>query len=299
MTFAVLGLDAADYQLAQHWECSNLLQDNWGELETYAHTRDMPITAEVWPTIATGRMPDDGGFTGRRDQQWSGLMKPISAAANYLLPKSIRVSLGHRYRSSLDVPQQFDPSDADHLFSAGAVYNWPGATPAKNWARSTEYFRQLYRGELADEPFFRRQLALTGEEIGWLHAMSQSSLPVLGTRCHILDHTGHAWADHPEKLRRAYEAVDSMVGMLRDTEHIDSLLVVSDHGMTSPVVGDDTAGSHSWRAMVSYSEDVALPEHVADVREWVEQSGELNRVDERAESTRDTPEQLLRDLGYL
>lgn len=303
MTLAVIGLDALDYALAQKWDCSNLLLESHSEIETFSHTFDYPITAEVWPTIATGKLPsDDGGESGGRDEDWSGAMGMVNRVANSVLPMKLRVTVGKYLRKSKEVPSHFDPTDEDHLFGKGVVYNWPSLTPAQNWSRSENWLREFYDGNLTDEEFFRRQLAFTGEEVGWLQSMSHSNLPIVGTRCHILDHTGHAWADHPEKLKRAYMAVDSLIENIRNLDTIDQMLIVSDHGMKSSILpADETSGEHSWRATIAYSEDnVTLPSHVKDIRDWVETRDLLKSTAESwDETTTDTPTEHLRDLGYL
>lgn len=46
-TLAVIALDAADYRLARQWNCENILLDNPGRIETFAYSKDKPITLEV------------------------------------------------------------------------------------------------------------------------------------------------------------------------------------------------------------------------------------------------------------
>lgn len=63
-TVCVLALDAADHELATRWECDNLLLDEHAELGTFAHTKDVPYTPEVWATVATGAGPEEHGVSG-------------------------------------------------------------------------------------------------------------------------------------------------------------------------------------------------------------------------------------------
>lgn len=303
MTVVVLGLDALDTELAERWDCGNLLLDRHGGIETFAHTKEYPITSEVWPTIATGKLPSEGGHAGTRGSDWEGLLGVADSLAKVVLPQSVRAEIGRYLRNGREVDAHFGPTDGDHLFADGAVYNWPGITPAQNWARSERWLATLYDGELSDVEFLRRQAALTGEEFGWAIGMSDTWLPIVGTRSHILDHAGHAWCQREEKLRKAYEVVDDMVEVLLFAEHVDDIVVVSDHGIQTSFLGDDEPGSHSWRATIATTVAVEgpLPEHVVDVRSWVDQyvPDAIGPEAEWDGRTIDTPTEHLEDLGYI
>jgi hypothetical protein len=71
--------------------------------------------------------------------------------------------------------------------------------------------------------------------------------------------------------------------------------------MQSTLCDDEEPGSHSWRAMFSTTLDGPLPEHVTDVRGWLEErTPERQQVDDGwTDSTMDTPTERLRDLGYI
>lgn len=300
-TLVVVGLDAADYELARRWDCRNILLENHDGIETFAHTKEYPITAEVWPAIATGRTPDEGGQAGQRGSDWDGVMGLANAAARLVLPQATRARIGRYLRNGREVDDHFGPTDDDHVFAAGAVYNWPGITPAQNWARSEHWLDRFDDGELSDLEFLRRQMAFTGEELGWALGMSRTWLPMVGTRCHVLDHAGHAWANQEEKLRTAYEMVDGMVERLRGDPAVGEVVVVSDHGMQVGFADDPDPGTHSWRAMVSTTLDGPLPDHVRAVRSWLEsEMPEPDGINDAwGESTMDTPTEHLRDLGYI
>lgn len=301
MTLVVVGLDAADYRLLKKWDLENLLLENHGPLETFAHSKDIPITSEVWPAIATGRLPEDGGTNGTRGSDWSGVMGVLESVASRTLPQSIRTTLGRYLRAGKTVEEHFLPAEGDHAFNEGVVYNWPGVTPATNWARSETWLARLNDGEISDADFLRVQMGLTGEELGWALAMSSCWYPIVATRCHILDHAGHAWASQPEKLRSVYERVDDLVGMLRESPSVSNLVICSDHGMETAVTGDPSPGTHSWEAYVASTRDEELPETVGAIRPWLEGiRPESTAIDKEWQGgSVDTDESHLRDLGYI
>lgn len=301
MTLVVVGLDAADYRLIKEWDLDNLLLENHGPLETFAHSKDIPITSEVWPAIATGRLPDEGGARGTRGSDWTGVMSLLESVASRTLPQRVRTTIGRYLRAGKTIENHFLPSEGDHAFRDGVVYNWPGVTPAKNWSRSETWLARLNDGEISDGDFFRVQMGLTGEELGWALAMASCWYPIVATRCHVLDHAGHAWASQPGKLRSVYKRVDDLVGTLQASEAVTELVICSDHGMQTIVTEDHSPGTHSWDAYVASTNPGTLPERVESIRSWLDERRPAKPEigEEWIEGSVDTDESHLQDLGYI
>ncbi len=295
----VLGLDAADYELAQRWDCENMLLDNHAKVDTFAYTKEWPITAEVWPAIARGRHPKEDEGSRTRGDDWEGAMKYASMVAKKVLPNSIRNDIGRYLRVGKEVDEHYFPTGGDHMFGDGVVFNWPEITPAQNWSKANHWFRKDLADEITDDEYFRSQMALTGQELGWARAMAQTGVPIVGTRCHILDYLGHAWCEDEDMYRRAYEETDKLVGNIFDGYDGD-IVVISDHGMQCSFVGDENPGSHSWRSMIGTTISGDLPEELIQTRDWLEEyvprRGEKLFTDA---SQQGASNQQLRDLGYI
>lgn len=301
MTLAVLGLDAADPRLANAFECENLLLSSHAPLESFALTRDTPLTAEVWPVIATGSMPEESD-RGTRGSDWTGSVGILERLAKQFVPKRTRSTIGRYLRLGKPGAEMFGDVDENHVFAPGAVFNWPGLTPTRTWKRAEYWLEKYHDGTIDDFDFLRRQLAFTGQEVGWLASMSQVGFPIVGVHAHILDHAGHAWARQPEKLERTYQHVDRLAGVLRNHPPISELVVLSDHGMQTVVTNDDSPGHHSFEGMVASTfEDENLPADVTSVRDWLGlHTPSADPVgDPWSETTFDTPTEHLRELGYL
>lgn len=296
----VIGLDGVDYELAKRWGCENILQNNHSQIETFAYTKDHPITAEVWPAIATGRLPEEGGKKGKRGSDWDEVMSIVSTVGKRVLPKDLQFKIGRYLRVGQEVDTHYGPVDEDHLFKTGASFNWPGISPAKNWSRAHYWFMEHHDGNISDIELLRHEMALTGQELGWAHSMSQTWLPIVGTRCHILDHTGHVWCDDEEKCRESYKIVDEMIGYMFG-DYPGDIVIISDHGMQTSFGGDSDPGTHSWRPIVSANFEAPLPDSVEDFREWVEhESPTIDLPDRWNENTMGgATTQQLKDLGYI
>jgi hypothetical protein len=301
MTLTVLGLDAADLRLAREFDCENLLLDRQAKLESFTHARETPLTAEVWPVIASGRMPTDEGEGGKRGSDWSGAMGVLDRLSKLVVPQSWRSDVGRYLRVGKPGEAMFGDDDGDHAFSEGAAFNWPGLTPTRSWKRAEYWLERYHAGDVDDYGFLRRQLAFTGQEVGWLASMSQAGLPIVGAHLHILDHAGHAWARQPEKLRETYEHVDRLAGTLRAHDAVSELVIVSDHGMQTTVTDDGKTGHHHIEGMVASTFDGHLPGHVSDVRGWLEtNTPEAEPVGQPwDEGSFDTPTEHLKELGYI
>ncbi|TMT87283.1 hypothetical protein E2L06_12090 [Haloterrigena sp. H1] len=295
----VLGIDAADYRLVKRWNLENLLLTNHASLETFSHSLDTPATIEVWPSIATGLPPEEHGLLGgsRDNLEWENPILRLGSRLTSYLPTEARYQLGRPFRgnTSLESPQIDDA--ISHLFDAGAVRNWPGITPAREWGRASEWFGQVSRGELSDKEYVQLEVANDGQVLGWLKAQALTDASLAGAHIHGLDHLGHVYAERPEKLREGYEIIDTLVGQLREVA--EDLVIVSDHGMQQTLTDDSDPGVHSWHAMVSTTMDGELPESVFDVRSWVEQRLEQEDGPATDPATIDAPEDHLKELGYL
>lgn len=293
MTVAVVALDAADHRLVTGWDCEWMQLDNCASLETFAHTHDQPHTLEVWPTVATGKHPEDHGITPdmKSDTEWdSSLVDTASTVAERVLPSTWRTKLGgHLVDRGVNVEHSRPTTDSTSPFDS--VYMWPGLTPATHLGRAWDLLDQSKDDAITSTEFEHELFALAHDEINWV--ASQSGL--VGVHCHVLDAAGHAYCCQEERLRHYYERTNYLLGSLRTC--VDDLVIVSDHGMNVAWLGDSDPGTHSWHATVATTLDSELPETVMGFAEW------LAGVDTSEESGHtdgfDTNREQLKDLGYL
>lgn len=291
-TFVVLGIDAADYNLVRKWNCENMLLSNHDNVETFSHSLDVPATYEVWPTIASGVLPDEHGVTLPSNWDERSLPFRVLAKVGAQLPGPIK---SYAVRLKQRIEGDKSQSSVPNMFHNGEVYNWPGLTLCHDWEEEGEWFRAVKRGEMSQEEFRRKHLGNAGKGLGWLAGMNRSTVPVAGVHIHILDHMGHIYANRPEKLKAAYNDVNELVGWLR--KQVDRLLVISDHGMQTTATDDPEPGVHSFRSMIATTEEGELPTEVSGVCEWVESRIETNSSGTTTEI--DAPVEHLKDLGYL
>ncbi len=308
-TLGIVALDAADHALAREWNCENLLLERHRDLETFAYSGENPTTLEVWTSVATGVGPEEHGLasTGEQQQWRNPVLEYASTVAPYVLPKEARVRIGTWLRGDAggedgDVEMTLRQTSHSHLFQPdGRVVRWwPGVTPGEHVSETWHWLNLASSGEITDEELWRRLYGNAGLETGWLQGMGQTDVAVAGVHMHVLDAAGHAFATRPDRLRQVYERVDRLLGTVR--EHVDELLVLSDHGMqVAWIDGDDEPGFHSWRALASTTLEDEPPASVFDVRDWVDEhaaTGDGTRA-ERQPAVMDTTEEQLRDLGYL
>lgn len=297
-TVAILGIDAADYQLCNEWNCSNLLLDSHCSIQSLSHSINVPATLEVWPSIATGLRPPEHGITiNPADRDSESLLYRLGVRVNQSLPDLLQDRI-HRFKEQ-QMGSTYPQTSSPTIFSqkGGSVYNWPGVTPCHDWKHEGEWFKDVVKGEMSEQEFYKRHLGDVGKGIGWLAAQDQMNIPVAGVHVHMLDHMGHLYAKRPDELRQAYEDVDTLVGWLREV--VDRLVVISDHGMQSSALDDSDPGVHSWRSFMAVTGEYdALPESILDVNGWILElvSEEIN---DPTTTTADAPIEHLQDLGYL
>lgn len=297
-TVAILGIDAADYQLCNEWNCSNLLLDSHHLINSVAYSIDVPATLEVWPSIATGLRPSKHGvILDPTDRDSENLLYRLGVGMNQLLPDPLRDWI-HQLKEQ-QIGTKYPQTSSPTIFSrkGGSVYNWPGVTPCHDWRREGKWFKAVIEGNMSEQEFYKRHIGDVGKGVGWLAAQRQVNIPVAGVHVHMLDHMGHLYAERPDELRRAYEDVDALVGWLREV--VDRLIIISDHGMQSSVFDDSNPGVHSWRSFIATTGEYdSLPDSVLDVNDWI-----LELVDDenndQTKTTADAPIEHLQDLGYI
>lgn len=294
-TVCVLALDAADYDLVRQLDCYNVLQETHSPLEVYAHSYDVPQTTEIWPTVATGLSPEEHGLS-KDVREWNNPVLKRLSAVTLAFPSNVRSTLGRLVRAG-GASRTVQSTDAnDHPFDE--LFGWPGLTDATHLREAWEWCSEAEAGNLAVGELDRRLRANTGQEFGWLAAMSRTDASVVGVHSHVLDVAGHVYADEPDRLRSVYKWVDDLLGWLRG--YVDRLVVLSDHGIRNSLCDDDNLGNHSWRAMISTQGlSGPLPESVYDVRSWLEARAERSghRDDEYVDVG--PAREHLADLGYL
>lgn len=299
-TLCVLALDAADHRLIERWNLEHLQLATHGRLSTFAleggapvwdesATTNIPYTLDVWPAVATGRVPDEA-----RTPSWDNPALKAASRLTDSLPMSVRRTLGAPLRWAgadlITAPVVEDDSVFTDL--GGVVDGWPGISEHQ---RLDEAWSLIERAEQGTVPEWElRETIMENFEDGveWLEHQSERGVPVAGTHVHILDVAGHAYATDEEMLRENYEKVDQRVGYL--ASRVDRLLVLSDHGMQVSCLSDEEPGVHSWEAHVASTGEGPLPKSVLDVRRWI-----ADRVDEGRSAPMDAPTEHLRDLGYI
>lgn len=300
-TLAVVALDAADHALLERWDCENLLLDSHGGLETITGTREIPLTTEVWPTVATGLPPEEHGIVANGEQQtWeSPLLETASIISSRLLPERARVTAGEVVRNltgNEGTGMQLQQTTEPHPFPEDGVYGWPGLTDASHLLQAWRWLELANEDELSEREMLQNLYENTGQEVGWLVGLADRGFPVLGVHMHVLDVAGHLYADRESGLRRVYERVDELFGVIRAV--FDHILILSDHGIQVSWLNDEDVGNHSLRAYAATAVDDDLPESVFDVRDWIRAHRGTESYDESS-SEFATTEERLRDLGYI
>ena len=298
MTIVVLGIDALDAKTVQTF--SNLELSQSSEIETFSHMRDTPYTLEVWPTVATGKMPNSHGITGSGTSNWDSIFIDFLSRFTGSLPEGQRGELGRIVEKYTGNEYNISETEKETLFdhSNRLVHDWPGV-------RNNEYLLKVWKtlkpqeGGKSDTEFQREVKGVASEQFGWVEEMINHDLDLVATHIHTIDVCGHVYCDNKEKYQDIYSWVDRKVGdILHEMSEEDELVILSDHGMEVEWESEDTdPGGHSWRAFASTTLDKELFDHVADFRGWIEP--EIEDIEEQDSENIKYDEEQLRDLGYI
>lgn len=297
MTLVVLGLDALDAGLVDYFGFDAFELETSTQIETYAYSRDVPYTLEVWPSVATGVGPDEHGIVDAGTSEWTNPILELGSRVTGHLAEGTRGKLGRLVRNYTGEREQLATTDVESIFDedGAVVRNWPGVHGGSDLQYAWDLMYDVAENMPKDE-FERKLLGLCAEQFGWVREMLNHEVRLAGVHIHTLDAAGHAYAgsepDLEDMYRRTSEFVVELVAALGPD---DDVLIVSDHGMHTPFY--DGERGHSWRAFASTTAD-SVPKDVMDIADWVRT--QLPEHDVRPDRDDvDLPMQELRDLGYV
>lgn len=302
MTLVIIGLDALDAGLVEHFECDGLKLETHCQMETFSYMKEVPYTPEVWPTMATGLHPREHGVAGSGISEWDDPVVDFLSRFTGHFSVPIRTQLGDWAEWLTGAQYRIGTTDQQTFFDGPdrTVQTWPGVTSdlelVKVWKTPKPDERQTVSG-------FERDLRGIGiQHFAWAREMLDHKLALAGTHDHTLDMGGHVYSKDETRLQELYKWAEKQVkDITSGLDDNDELLIVSDHGMVTDFFSDEgdrgaEPGIHSWRAFAASTADT-VPESVYEVFDWVERH--VEDVEHESEPYIDVPEEQLRDLGYM
>jgi hypothetical protein len=269
-------------------------------METYAYTKERPLTPEVWPIIATGLGPEEHGVTKGNTSEWDNPVVDFASKFTWFLSFRIRGLLGDIVTNITGADHTIPETDAESIFTARdrVVHNWPGVENS-DWLRQVWATANPGENDTSKDEFDRSVYGIAVQQFAWAQEMLAHPATVVGVHVHLLDMGGHIYSNNEGRLRKMYEWTDQWVGNILDKmDDDDEMLILSDHGIVTPWSEEDEAeyGEHSWRAFSS-STTGDRPQDIYDVKQWVEET--VDRFEYEAGEEVDIPEEQLKELGYI
>lgn len=300
MALVVLGIDALEPELVDRWELKHIPLSGYGEMETYAYTKDRPLTPEVWPTIATGLGPEEHGVTKQNTSEWDNPAVDFASKFTWFLSFRVRGWLGDMASKATGADHTIPETGAESIFSGRdrVVHNWPGVENS-DWLRKVWATANPGEDDTTEDEFDRSVYGIAVQQLSWAKEMLSHPATLIGVHVHLLDMGGHIYSKDETRLRKMYQWTDEWVGEILDAmDEDDQMLILSDHGIVTPWSEENGTeyGEHSWRAFSS-STTGDRPTDVYDVREWVEEH--VAGLEYESGTEVDIPEEQLKDLGYI
>lgn len=300
MTLVVLGIDALEPELVDYWDLDYIPLAGYGEMETYAYTKERPLTPEVWPIIATGLSPDEHGVTKANTSEWDNAAVDFASKFTWFLSFRMRGLLGDVATKTLGADHTIPETDAASIFTGRdrLVHNWPGVENSE-WLRKVWATANPGENDASKDEFDRSVYGIAAQQFAWAKEMLAHPATVVGVHVHLLDMGGHIYSKSENRLQNMYEWTDEWVGHILAAMHDDDeMLILSDHGIVTPwsQEGDTDYGEHSWRAFSS-STTGDRPQDIYDVEQWVESV--VTRFEYEAGEEVDIPKEQLKQLGYI
>jgi nucleotide-binding universal stress UspA family protein len=299
MTLVVLGIDALDHWLIDDLGTDELKLDESCEVETFSHMKDIPLTQEVWPTVATGLDPEEHGITESGTNSWDNPVVDFASNFTWMLDSSVRSRLGNIASDVTGAEYSIDETDESSVFDGRyrKIHDWPGV-------HNSEWLQRAWQTAVPDnhqtEAEFRQTLQGIGsEQLGWVReSVTWDHLDLVATHVHTLDMGGHVFSGNRDQLQDMYRWMERHIEEILETmDENDDMLILSDHGMVTEWCPqeDMESGEHSFRAVAASTTD-SVPESVYDCRDWIELHIDESDIEEEE---LDVPEEQLESLGYI
>jgi len=325
MVLVVLGIDALDPELVDPTTHPNLSLTHHHSIDTINSAKGEPSTHELWPTIITGRTPEEHGLVLSDDGvAWGNpVLEFGSRVADVVLPDGLQTRIGAWLLNNTESDAFRVPATyyLDHGLST--VFDNRAADPigVPNYVvepdkEDREHSLRRHLGDLFErDPDAKGGHTSTDPATFYEQCLEMSMIRIARARRSLrsgryelvfaytsgLDLIGHVAHSQPSLQQRAYEELDEFVGELRaDMAEDDELLIVSDHGLQD--------GTHTYEAVVAGTAErlVAPIDSVTDVRAAIEK--ELDDRDHAGTppksirtdvSDGDRVRGQLEDLGYM
>ncbi|WP_256545630.1 alkaline phosphatase family protein [Halobellus inordinatus] len=296
MTLVVLGLDALDAALVERFDADAFQLNESTQIKTFAHSRDVPYTLEVWPTTVTGVGPEEHGITDSGTSEWGNPILELGSRLTGRLSEGTRGKLGSLVEEMTGTREELAETDAETVFDRedAVVHNWPGVHDGSDLQRAWDLMGATTEG-MGRSTFERELLGLCAEQFGWAVEMLNHDVSIAGVHVHTLDAAGHAYSDNEAALSAMYDRVGSFVADLETAlGPEDDLLLLSDHGMKTEFVDGDSG--HSFRAFAATTTDT-VPRDVCEAANWIEDHA-IGASGKDAGDV-DIDRENLEDLGYI
>jgi len=297
-TTYVLGWDGLDYELCNEYGLADEFVPYHTRADTFANgVLGKPGTYELWPSIITGKKPDEHGVRLiDEDEGGAGAENPVvnvaAGAMHRYLPTRTRLRIGIALRNrglSLNQksPDWYRRKGVRTVFDGrdSRVISLPnyrteadeGLDLLAGWGRKMSRYLDIHADEDTGRVVYRPKKSLEAVE-DWLVSEVGRKTAIVRARTDAdhgiafvwfayIDTVGHTTpaVDDTDWQRDAYEhAVEVTQEIRAATDDEDTVIVASDHG--------NRDGEHTFDAFFGATDESALEgvESVLDYREGIE-----------------------------
>lgn len=248
----VLGLDGLDYNLVKRFDCSCLMQKQFGEYAVPINpSKGVPLSPEVWASVLSGTMVEGGSLEFVVDsplgQKWGSKLTNLLVRVRRHIPLSLglgrKVSRVHGY-PPCSLPFWLDAPDWFKLNVPFRDYDERIFQLAAEWNQGlTNYDRFIERvGDL----FWQRKIQVM-DAVPTMKGFSKAFVYL-----DFPDSLQHAFGSSLQQFQSHYEELNQFVTRFLSLLKPETCLILSDHGF------DLEKQTHSNFGFYSCTESVSL-----------------------------------------
>lgn len=277
----VLGWDALDSELLDSFGIGDAFGQHRKRIETFDNPiLEEPHTRELWPSIITGKRPEEHGVWAAEEGggiQWDNpVIDRLSTLADGVVPQSVRTRIGKflrdrgervkhvrdsyyedrgiptvfdgRQSRAISVPNYYTEADERLGFTIDRTSLWRDALSVKQTPEEAE--GTVFEAEISTTELEERLYSLAAQRLSVVRASIQRDYDIVFVWLAFVDSVGHLSPTIEEQgwQERHYRQAAKWTREIRESlQPEDTLVCVSDHGLRNgahthdPVIASDEA----------------------------------------------------------
>jgi hypothetical protein len=272
----ILGIDGLEYNLVKEWLLKNIMQKTYCKLDLSDYT--VIATPPIWGSMLTGKIDYEvmkswvkraevlGVDEKIQKKWWTNIERILPASLNWWIWYHIITPIigGDPFATSANYVKEKNETTIFHFFKKP----WTNEIPGYGRNVSTSLEKKLAENAITGKSKAYRKHILDQYKIDksqLLSALDNQEYDIIFWYTPLIDNFGHMDMGKPvRKMMKHYLEINEVVGIVKESNPLSNIYIISDHGMEEMEPKSTSWGMHSRHGFFSSStgEKISKPFHL-------------------------------------